>query len=188
LYINTHDDDGNEQPTWLQNSKDFTRARTDQGTTRQSSSTHETLVPKLSKASAHADREDQDYLLDLGWNSGQDEELSEEPDDGRLPGEDDSLLVHRSMSSLANSEIAEGNHAAPDWIIDLDLDMDSDTEIMNVMDNQDKPGIHVYLPFGGHHSVPGSSPDVESLSVCEFDILSDEHEAGSSTRSGSQDN
>lgn len=143
----------------------------------------------MPEAKILTDIDGQDYLLDLDWNSGQEEERSKEPDNEQFLRQDNSLLMHRSVSSVANSEREEGKHAAPDWNNDLDLDMDSDTEIVGVLNDQtsNNPEAHLYLPFYGAHSVSGSSADVESLSDCGFHLLLGEHEAGSSTRPGSQD-
>lgn len=188
MFVNTHADD-NEQPTWLQDSVDCTGTQTDQDLTRERSSTHETPFPRLPEAKILTDIDGQDYLLDLDWNSGQEEERIEEPDNEQFLRQDNSLLMHRSVSSVANSEREEGKHAAPDWNNDLDLDMGSDTEILGILNDQasNNPEAHLYLPFYGDHSVSGSSADVESLSDCGFHLLLGEHEAGSLTRPGSQD-
>lgn len=116
-----------------------------------------------------------DYLLDLDWNSGQDEEPSKEPDNERSFQENTTLLGHHSTPLLGFSDRTQ---ATSDWIVDMDLDSDTD-----IMDGIENPTFQIPNDIYS----PGSSPDICSSSSGGFDMLLDEHEAASSAAFGSRD-
>lgn len=142
----------------------------------------ETLAPNWAESNTLADTDDQDYLLDLEWNSGRDEVPSKGPDNERSFQENTTLL-EQSPSLLALSDRAEGAHATSDLFVGLDLD--SDTEIMDGLENQlyRVPDAYINSPLYGRPPVSCSSPGIHSPTTC-VGIQYDEYEAA---MSGSRD-
>ncbi|KAF8477893.1 hypothetical protein JB92DRAFT_1863319 [Gautieria morchelliformis] len=118
------------------------------------------------------DTEVQDFVLDMDWNSGQDDEPSEESDGARSHPENATLLEQHSTSSLGFSDIS------------MNLDLDSDENIVDILETQslDDPNASIHTPFSSCRPVPSSSPDICYLSPGDSDMF-DEHEAGSSAGS-----
>ena len=172
----------------MQKSDNYMRTHTDKLESPTGQRSSESLRPNWAESSALVDTDDQDYLLDLDWNSEQDEEPSKEPDNERPFEEDPTLLGHHSLSSLIFSDRAEGPRSASGRILDLDLDLDSNTEISGLENHSFQISkAYIYSRFRGRPPISGNSSDLCSPSSSGFDMLFGGHEAASSAASGSRD-